>query len=83
LLQNSGDADFLQAVAESVLQILVEADVEGLHDGTLGGIVSRANLAHALAMALVKKTAHIANDRYASGRGFYSRLPLSRRRSGI
>jgi putative transposase len=30
LLQKSGDADFLQAVAEAVLQILMEADVEGL-----------------------------------------------------
>ncbi len=30
LLQKSGDADFLRAVAEAVLQILLEADVEGL-----------------------------------------------------
>src|ERR1043166_2454420 len=30
LLQKSGEADFLRAVAESVLQILMEADVEGL-----------------------------------------------------
>jgi len=30
LLQKSGDGDFLRAVAESVLQILMEADVEGL-----------------------------------------------------
>jgi putative transposase len=30
LPQKSGDSDFLRAVAESVLQILVEADVEGL-----------------------------------------------------
>jgi len=30
LLQKSGDADFLQAVAEAVLPILMEADVEGL-----------------------------------------------------
>ena len=30
LLQKSGDSDFLRAVAESVLQILMEADVEGL-----------------------------------------------------
>src|SRR5215831_11064698 len=30
LLQKSGQADFLRAVAESVLQILMEADVEGL-----------------------------------------------------
>jgi putative transposase len=30
LLQKSGDADFLRAVAEAVLQILMEADVEGL-----------------------------------------------------
>jgi putative transposase len=30
LLQKSGDADFLLAVAEAVLQILMEADVEGL-----------------------------------------------------
>jgi len=30
LLQKSGDGDFLRSVAESVLQILMEADVEGL-----------------------------------------------------
>src|SRR6478752_3199464 len=30
LLQKSGEADFLRAVAESVLQILMETDVEGL-----------------------------------------------------
>src|SRR4051812_49862047 len=30
LLQKSGDSDFLRAVAEAVLQILMEADVEGL-----------------------------------------------------
>jgi len=30
LPQKSGDGDFLRAVAEAVLQILMEADVEGL-----------------------------------------------------
>src|SRR5271156_5896263 len=30
LLQKSGEGDFLRAVAEAVLQILMEADVEGL-----------------------------------------------------
>ncbi len=30
LLAKSGDADFLRAVAEAVLQMLMEADVEGL-----------------------------------------------------
>src|ERR671933_2522235 len=30
LLAKSGEADFLRAVAEAVLQILMEADVEGL-----------------------------------------------------
>src|ERR671928_1811077 len=30
LLAQSGDADFLRAVAEAVLQMLMEADVEGL-----------------------------------------------------
>ena len=30
LLQKAGDADFLRAVAEAVLQILMESDVEGL-----------------------------------------------------
>ena len=29
LLQKAGDGDFLRAVAESVLQFLMEADVEG------------------------------------------------------
>src|ERR1700736_3047135 len=30
LLQKSGDGDFLRSVAEAVLQILMEADIEGL-----------------------------------------------------
>lgn len=30
LLAKSGDADFLRVVAESVLQLLMEADVEGV-----------------------------------------------------
>ena len=30
LIQKSGDGDFLRSVAEAVLQILMEADVEGL-----------------------------------------------------
>src|SRR4051794_5026666 len=30
LLQKAGDADFLRAVAETVLQLLMETDVEGL-----------------------------------------------------
>ena len=30
LLQKAGDGDFLRAVAEAVLQMLMEADVEGL-----------------------------------------------------
>src|ERR1700685_3060001 len=30
LLQKSGDSDFLRSVAEAVLQILMESDVEGL-----------------------------------------------------
>ena len=29
-LEKSGDGDFLRAVAEAVLQVLMEADVEGL-----------------------------------------------------
>jgi hypothetical protein len=37
LLQKSGDRDFLRAVAEAVLQILMEADVEGLIGGGRGG----------------------------------------------
>ncbi len=30
LIQKSGDDDFLRSLAESVLQVLMEADVEGL-----------------------------------------------------
>ena len=30
LLQKSGDGDFLRSLAEAVLQLLMEADVEGL-----------------------------------------------------
>ena len=30
LLQKAGDGDFLRSVAEAVLQLLMEADVEGL-----------------------------------------------------
>ena len=34
LLQKAGDGDFLRAVAESVLQILMETDVKGLIGGS-------------------------------------------------
>jgi len=37
LLQKSGESDFLRAVAEAVLQILMEADVEGLIGAGLRG----------------------------------------------
>jgi len=30
LMQKAGDGDFLRSVAEAVLQMLMEADVEGL-----------------------------------------------------
>ena len=30
LIQKSGDGDFLRSVAEAVLQMLMEADVEGV-----------------------------------------------------
>ena len=30
LLEKAGDGDFLRAVAEAVLQLLMESDVEGL-----------------------------------------------------
>ena len=30
LLQKAGDADFLRTVAEAVVQLLMESDVEGL-----------------------------------------------------
>jgi transposase-like protein len=33
LLAKAGDADFLRSVAEAVLQLLMEADVEGLIGG--------------------------------------------------
>jgi putative transposase len=33
LLAKAGDADFLRGVAEAVLQMLMEADVEGLIPG--------------------------------------------------
>ncbi len=36
-LQKAGDGDFLRAVAERVLQLLMEADVEGLIGAGPGG----------------------------------------------
>jgi len=41
LLQKSGDGDFLRSVAEAVLQILMEADVEGLVPGSSPGTAGR------------------------------------------
>ncbi len=38
LLQKSGDGDFLRAVTEAVLQILMEADVVGLIGAGRGGL---------------------------------------------
>ena len=36
LLEKAGDGDFLRAVAEAVLQLLMESDVEGLIGAGLG-----------------------------------------------
>jgi hypothetical protein len=36
LLQKSGDGDFLRSVAEAVLQILMEAHVEGVPPSVFG-----------------------------------------------
>jgi hypothetical protein len=52
LLQKSGDGDFLRAVAEAVLQILMEADVEGLigarrHGAALSGSITAMAIASA------------------------------------
>ena len=41
LLQKVGEGDFLRTVAEAVLQLLMEADVEGLI-GAAGRALSRA-----------------------------------------
>ena len=50
LLQKSGDGDFLRAVAEAVLQILMEADVEGLigagrHERSATGSITATDIA--------------------------------------
>ena len=39
LLAKAGDSDFLRSVAEAVLQMLMEADVEGL----IGAVLLEAN----------------------------------------
>ena len=50
LLQKSGDGDFLRAAAEAVLQILMEADVEGLigagrHERSATGSITATDIA--------------------------------------
>ena len=50
LLQKSGDGDFLRAVAEAVLQILMEADVEGVigagrHERSATGSITATDIA--------------------------------------
>ena len=37
LMQKAGDGDFLRSVAEAVVQLLMEADV----DGVIGGVSTR------------------------------------------
>ena len=42
LLQKAGEGDFLRAVAEAVLQLLMEADVEGAWSGPAGTSAPRS-----------------------------------------
>jgi hypothetical protein len=55
LRQKSGDGDFLRAVAEAVLQILMEADVEGLIGaGRHERSVERLNYRNGLPWAMLR-----------------------------
>ena len=61
LLQKSGESDFLRAVAEAVLQILMEADVEGHIGGRAGAPKEIMEL---------RPTARVRHDHLAVQDGF-------------
>jgi hypothetical protein len=65
LLQKSGDGDFLRSVAEAVLQILMEADVEGLI-GAVGMNAAPSGSITATGIASAASTHAWARSSYAS-----------------
>jgi hypothetical protein len=71
LLQKSGDGDFLRAVAEAVLQILMEADVEGLIGaGRHERSAERSITAMAIASAASTPASNCGSQSYAKARTF-------------
>ena len=87
LLQKSGDGDFLRAVAEAVLQILMEADVEGLIGaGRHERSADRLNTATDIASAVSTRASARCSCGFPScagdptSRRFSSRARLPRRR---
>src|SRR5215217_6471735 len=59
LLQKAGDGDFLRSVAEAVLQLLMEADVEGvIQEAWIGGVSTRRvdELAQAMGLSGINKS---------------------------
>ena len=74
LLQKSGDGDFLRAVAEAVLQILMEADVEGL----IGAATSAQPIGSITAMATVTAPSTPGSARSACASPSCARVPTSR-----
>jgi hypothetical protein len=65
LLQKSGESDFLRAVAEAVLQILMEADVEGLMAPAVTSVASTGSIT-ATAIASAVWTRASARSSYGS-----------------
>jgi transposase-like protein len=76
LLQKAGDGDFLRAVAEAVLQLLMEADVEGLIGaGRYERSPERLNHRKALFALTVDRKSGVGRD----GRGRRCARPILRR----
>ena len=74
LLQKAGDGDFLRAVAESVLQLLMEADVEGPSGGPARTGRRSAELAQRLPRPYPRHAAWLAQPQDPEAAGL-QRLP--------
>jgi hypothetical protein len=78
LLQKAGDTDFLRAVAEAVLQLLMETDVEGLVGA--GGTSARRS-GSTTATATGTRCSTPGSARSSSGSPSSARAATSRRSS--
>lgn len=85
LMQKACDGDFLRSVAETVLQILMEADVEGLIGAGRHGLIMEQSCVFLLKIKVLKEPLNLLlqtnpNRSLLGNRG---RVCLNRRRYGV